>query len=414
MPDWTSTLRGITTLLYAEADRTRYAVDGMIPHLVALPATEAEAAACLQVASLHGLSVAPRGGGTKGALGNTLARLDLVLTTERLTQVVEYVPEDLTVTVQAGMRFADLQALVKQHGQMLPLDPPHADHATIGGIVATNSAGPQRLAYGTVRDSLIGTRLALADGRLIKTGGRVVKNVAGYDMNKLIAGSLGSLGVITEVSFKLRPLPAVTQTLRFGFADLDQALAAAEAILNTELLPTAVVALTPGPAARLEAPGPVALAVSLAESPSNIAYQAERLQVLGAGARAQDLLTGPDEERFWEGVRNYGELAGAPCQMRINTVIADVGPQFAAAATADGIAYVGSGTVLLFAETLDLAGTKNAVLEKAPPEVKRQINVWGAPRPEWALMRGIKRALDPAGILNPGRFIFTDEGGRQA
>lgn len=413
MPEWISALRAITTVLDGEPDRARYAVDGAVPALVARPASEAEAAACLGVAFAHGLAVAPRGGGTKQLLGNPLPRLDLLLSTERLDQVVEYVPEDLTITVQAGMPIAALQALTGQHGQMLPLDPPRANRATIGGVVATASTGPQRLAYGHVRDSLIGTRIALADGRVIKTGGRVVKNVAGYDMNKLVAGSLGTLGLITEVSFKLRPLPAVTQTLRFGFADLAAALTAAEAILNTELLPTALVALSPGAALRLEAPGPYSLAVQLAESAVNVAYQAERLQALAAAshAQAQDLLAGPDDQAFWEGVRNYGDLSHAPCQIRISSLITETGRHMAAA-PGDAIAYVGAGTVMLYTETL--LEIQGAVLESAPRELRQLRNVWGPPRPEWALMRGIKQALDPAHTLNPGRFIFGHEGGSQA
>ncbi len=187
--------------------RTRYSVDGIVPDSVAVPENESEVAALLQSAAAAEIVVVPWGAGTKQDLGHPLDRVDLVLSLERLNRVVDYVPADMTITVEAGMPLATLQSHTARNGQYVALDPPRADRATMGGIVAAASHGPRRGAYGGVRDQLLGVRIALADGRVVKCGGKVVKNVAGYDMTRLVAGSLGTLGVITEVSMRLRPLP---------------------------------------------------------------------------------------------------------------------------------------------------------------------------------------------------------------
>ena len=184
------------------------AIDGRTPTLVLDPASEQEIATVLARCSEHGLAVAPRGGGTKLGWGNPPRALDIVLSLERLGNLVEHAHGDMTATIQAGMRFADVQTALAENGQMLALDVEHPEHATIGGIVATNDSGALRLRYGGVRDQIIGITVARADGVVAHGGGRVVKNVAGYDLPKLYTGSLGSLGIITQATFRLYPLPA--------------------------------------------------------------------------------------------------------------------------------------------------------------------------------------------------------------
>ena len=400
--------------------RSRYAVDEIVPDAVALPSSEAEAAGVLRAAAAAQKVVVPWGAGTKQDLGRPLERVDLVLSLEKLNRVVDYVPADMTITVEAGMRFANLQALTARNGQTVSLDPPRAAGATIGGIVATSASGPRRMAYGGVRDFLLGCRVALPDGRVIKAGGKVVKNVAGYDMPKLFAGSLGTLGVITEVSLKLRPLPADSRTLLFGFAELGPAMAAAEAILNSELLPAAVAVLTPEVARRLEAPGPVSLGIALEETAENNVYQAERIsQMLSAPVA----LVGEAESDFWDRLRNYGDRFGADFRMRVNTVIGDLGQQLQDCLRSPGpvkfeaVAYVPSGTAMLYgfangckadtvAEAVQarMAGG-SAVLESAPVALRRQVDVWGPARPEWKIVEGIRATFDPGRILNRGRFV---------
>jgi glycolate oxidase FAD binding subunit len=398
--------------------RARYAVDGIVPQAVVFPSSEAEVADALRQAAEAGSVVVPWGAGSRQDLGNPLSRIDLVLSLERLNQVVEYVPADMTVTVQAGMRFAELQALTARNSQMVPLDPPRAGKATIGGIVATSAAGPRRMAYGGVRDLLLGLRLALPDGRVIKAGGKVVKNVAGYDMPKLVAGSLGTLGVITEVSLRLRPLPTDCRTLLVGFADLRPALAAAESILSSELLPSAVAVLPREAAGRLDSPGPVSLALALEEPAENNDYQAGRLDEMMPGGAVLRTLTGAAESGFWDRLTNYGDRFGASVRLKVNTVIGDLENQVTAPGL-EAIAWVASGTAMLYGFGGDVqklepvqacfaranASGGSAVLESAPVELRRQLDVWGPARPEWKITHALRRTFDPAFILNRGRYV---------
>ncbi|MDQ2952713.1 MAG: FAD-binding protein, partial [Chloroflexota bacterium] len=200
------------------------------------PNTYQLCAEALAEASARKRSVRIRGAGTKDYLGD-LRPTDLTVETTALRGIVAHVPADLTVTVAAGTPLVELQAALAGAGQFLPLDPPHGDRATIGGIVAANSTGFWRARYGGVRDLLIGTVTALADGTLAHAGGRVVKNVAGYDLDKLLVGSLGTLGLITECTFKILPLPKSTGGLRSEFARASDAFAAADAVARTPARP---------------------------------------------------------------------------------------------------------------------------------------------------------------------------------
>ncbi|MDQ3811771.1 MAG: FAD-binding oxidoreductase, partial [Chloroflexota bacterium] len=212
--------------------------------------TSAEAVAeALRAADSAGHAVMPVGGGTHLDLGMPPARQDVLLSTVGLNRVVEYEPADLTVTVEAGMRFMDLQAMLREQGQMVALDPPVAAESTIGGVVAANLSGPVRFAHGTARDLVIGTRVANANGTLTRAGGRVVKNVAGYDLNKLYIGSLGTLGVIVELGFKLAPIPPSTATLVGQFASQDDVRTVVRGVLHSPLSPLAVELLGPRAAA---------------------------------------------------------------------------------------------------------------------------------------------------------------------
>ena len=377
--------------------RTRYTVDGIIPEDVALPAGAAEVAALLKSASDSGTVVVPWGAGSKQDLGKPIEQCGLVLSLERLNRVVEYVPADMTITVEAGMRLADLQSLTASNGQSVPLDPPCADKATIGGIAATGSSGPRRMAYGGVRDLLLGCRVALADGRLIKAGGKVVKNVAGYDLTKLMIGSLGTLGVITEVSLRLRPLAAECRTLLFGFAGMDHALGAAERVMKSELLPAAVTLLSPPVAKRLQAPGEWTLALALEESVENNAYQAGRLkEMFGEPAEAP--------VGFWDSVTNYGDRFGAAFRLRVNTVVSDLSTQLQHAGPLECIVYASSARVLMYGFGSD-APRGDAVMESGPVELRRKFDVWGPPRPEWKIAEQLKQTFDPGRILNRGRYV---------
>lgn len=419
-----------------------YRVDGPEPTLLTYPQDEDQVAALLNMAASAGLAAVPRGAGTKDRLGAPLRKADFVLGTTRLTRLVEYNPADLTVTAQAGMTLARLQAILGREGQRLALDPPHAGGATLGGLVAANHNGPRRHLYGGVRDMVLGMRVALTAGHVIKCGGRVVKNVAGYDMNKLFIGSLGTLGVITELTFKVRPLPDASKTYILGFPTLDQAGAAARQVLQSELLPAALELASPAAAAALAVPGPYALVAALEETPQAVAYQVDRLGAVGRefGATADLALDGAAEVSFWDDFRDYGVIATAAVSLRasvppvhIPALIARA-ERAAAESTPDLAAHVlaGAGTgsawihlappaeatasaaapsvFALAAVITALAGEATArggslVVESCPGALKAQVDVWGSPGPAFALMEGMKQRFDPNGVLNPGRFV---------
>lgn len=391
------------------------------------PATEEQVAKVLAAAAERRLAVAVQGAGTRAHLGYPV-RADLVLETLALDRVLEYNAADLTITVQAGLPLQALQRTLAQGWQWLPVDPPHADRCTVGGMVAANASGPRRLLYGSPRDLVLGMRIALTDGTLVRCGGRVVKNVAGYDLNKLFVGSMGTLGVITELTFKVRPLPAGSRTALLGFSSAEAALAVAQAVLHSELLPAALEYLGPEACGVLGVPGPHALAAVLEEVPAAIAYQAARLADLARAGGGQPCADAPGDALT--PVVHLAERLQPAAVVKLNLTMAQVlgGVQAArAAAQASGLsaactARCGSGIVYAHlggAESdpaavvravdalLDHAAAAggSATVELAAPAVRDRVALWGRPRPEQFLMEGIKRRFDPQGILNPGRFL---------
>ncbi|MGB2694803.1 MAG: FAD-binding oxidoreductase, partial [Dehalococcoidia bacterium] len=216
-----------------------FAVEGLTPQFVATPASSEELAAVLQVAAALEAAVIPWGGGQHMVLGNTPARYDVALRTSSLDRVLEYEPTDMTITIEAGITFKHLQAVLREHSQFLPIDAP--PEATVGGALAVGISGPSRHAYGLPRDWLIGCRVAHVDGSVSKGGGRVVKNVAGYDMPKLAVGSLGTLGVTIEATFKVAPLPVTQETLVAAFPSFESASSAVMSVQERDLALRAIV-----------------------------------------------------------------------------------------------------------------------------------------------------------------------------
>src|SRR6266851_7936792 len=198
------------------------AVCGVQPKLVIEPGTETEIAEILRLSNEAGLAVIPRGGGTKLGWGNSPARADVILSTARITEIIEHAWADLTVTVEAGCTVQRLQETLGQHGQRLALDALWPEEATVGGVLCTNDSGALRLRFGALRDLIIGVTIALPDGTLASSGGKVVKNVAGYDLPKLVTGALGTLGVITRVVFRVHPLPLSARSFSVSNANAEE------------------------------------------------------------------------------------------------------------------------------------------------------------------------------------------------
>ena len=375
------------------------------------PADAASCARAVAEASAGSRTLRVRGAGTKDHLGELLPT-DAVLDTTALAGVVAHVPADLTVTVAAGTRFADVRAALARAGQFLPLDPPHAEEATIGGIVAANSTGFWRARYGGVRDLLIGTTAVLGDGTLARSGGRVVKNVAGYDLNKLFVGSLGTLGVLVECTFKVLPRPPLTAGAHAHFTRGADAFAAADAIVRTSARPAAL-AISGGPGGAwellLQADG------DAAPVERTLALLSQSARAYGTSAQRHEgvpaVLTTLNEISSGDGtvVRAALPLAAQPA-FATNAARLEGFTQLVADA-ASGIVRVvlrGDDAVVLNAADALLAAARvcggSARVERRPDSLRGRLHPWGDAEPAGRfIMRRLKEAFDPRGILEPGR-----------
>ncbi len=394
------------------------------PVPILAPASPAAVATAVQEAAARDWALLLHGGGTLLTLGAAPRRVDAVLDLRRLDRVVEYAPADLTVTVEAGCTVAAVQALLAARRQTLPFDPPCPERATIGGTIATNTAGFRRGLFGALRDHLIGLRVVSAAGETVRSGGRVVKNVAGYDLNKLHLGALGTLGVIVEATFKVLPAPAERQGLWLSAARLTTVAATARAVCQSGLRPEAVLILTAPAVARLggalpgEGPG---LLVVFSGHPAAVARQLTECRTLAgeAGLQAQPLSL----ETVWPRVRDFGFETAAPVRLRggfppatLPQVVAALGEWPALVEAGGTLRALGPDLTTLAALRAWLDPLRAAltgldgylVLESAPPALLPALDpetVWGPPGPDVALMARLKAALDPAGRLNPGRFV---------
>ena len=373
------------------------------------PASAAEAAETLRRAAAESLTVAPRGGGTKADWGASAGEPDLVLSTARLDRVVEHNAGDLTAVVEAGVRLADAQAVFASVGQMLALDPPLGvdDAATLGGVVATADAGPLRHRYGGVRDLLLGVTVALADGTVATAGGKVIKNVAGYDLAKLFTGSLGTLGVIVRAVVRLHPLPPATATV---VGEADDAAIVARAAQRLAQEPLELEALD---VSWKDGHGRVLARVAGAEARARAKAIAPKLAELDATIR-------DDDEVLWAAQRSAQRssegvvvlVAGLPAELERVLRVAD-----RAGGSLVGRAGVGVSWIALPPATPDdlaaavgdlrraLAPFPCAVLD-APSAVRERVDVWGVEDPALlALSRRVKERFDPLGVCNRGKFL---------
>lgn len=402
-----------------------YAVDGQVPSILCDPRNPEQIGAALSISAEAEASVIPWGGGTAMGLGNIPRQADVILKLERLDGLIEHDDANLTVSVQAGIKLTSLQKIVAQRHQFLALDPPCPDSATIGGTVAANINGARRMLYGGVRDLVIGMKMVLATGEQIKAGGKVVKNVAGYDMCKLFVGSLGTLGVITEITFKLAPIPESAATL-FASGPLAQALRLVDELSQSTLLPAAIAILSSDlSTATSTAPEMPSVAVWAEGFEEAVVRHLREVQELaGRIGLTAEILQGETHQQLWEHLRDFG-ANGKEIVYRMTIppasvaeVVEKINKRIAAERSARYIAHAGCGTVWisLAADTASAAwfGKLSALAEErrghvvmaaAPPEFKENIDVWGPPPLSLAVMREIKYQFDPQGILNPGRFI---------
>jgi glycolate oxidase FAD binding subunit len=397
------------------------AVDGVRAELVAEPDTVAAAGRVLAAASRAGKKVVVVGSGGKLGLGNPPERVDLLVRTRRMDRVLEHAAGDLVVKVEAGARLADLQAALAPAGQWLALDPPEPD-ATVGGVVAANASGPRRLRYGTARDLIIGITVVLADGTVAHAGGKVVKNVAGYDLGKLFCGSLGTLGLIAEATFRLHPRPAAAAVVTLQVERPEQVWAAVGRLLRSTLVPSAIELTWD------ERPGLLTVVVegirpgveAQAATAVRLLGEVGEAEVLGPGGTEAALsrLGAPPWEKAEVGVKVAvppAELPGALTDLwtgwlghgriaaHAGTGVLRVGLEGPDPSSPDQVAaFVG---VVAKARAALTARQGTLVIAEAPPALKRAVDVWGPPGDAVELMRRVKRQFDPDRQMSPGRFV---------
>jgi len=407
------------------------AVDGKVPKTVVSPGSIDEVSQVVGYANAQRLAIIPRGNGTKMRIGGIPKRADIVLCTGRLNRITDRDCENLTLSVESGVTLNEVQRDLEGRGYFLPLDPPFTDKATLGGIVAANSSGPRRLLYGTARDLITGIKAVFPNGDIVVSGGKTAKNVSGYDMVKLLIGSLGTLGIICEITFNLLPLPEKKSTLLIPFPSLDDAYGFVYDLIGSQLLPASLNLLNAAAANKIKHPMPSHKGKYLAAIGLEGIAEAVDRQVSDMGER------GRKHEDFWNAIRDFAQEIATDSpnlvSLKSNVLISkskELLRSYENIADKAGVecAFVnqcGNGIIyshLLVEEDLDskvdplveLIGQftsqasqyeGNLMVESSPPSIKERVNVWGISRSDYGIMQRIKEQVDPGGILNPGRFI---------
>ena len=419
-------------------DVAGYSIDGLRPTVVVTPSSVEQLSQTMAAASKEGMAVAPWGGGTQIGIGNAIRRLDVVVRLSQVNRVINHNPGDLTATVEAGIAFAEFQRALADHGQFLALDPPLPHRATVGGTLAAGGGGHLRWQLGNPRDLVIGMKIVQADGTITKSGGQVVKNVSGYDMTRLHIGALGTLGIISEVSFKLAPLPRNEATIVSAFESSDECLEAGLRIFHSHVVPLALTAFDSRVNDRASAtsmPGSHLLAVRLGGRPRTLERQVRDCISIcrDHGAAAVESLDKADSDAAWRRLTDFGsDEQPSPAMTGRASALPTKIPEVMKAverSTQDTalepaiLSQPGYGTIVVnwfsdndepTEEALSEAVTqaRNAVhlaggtlvIERCPVKVKSKLDVWDDVGESLAIMRRMKDQYDPKGVLNPGRF----------
>jgi glycolate oxidase FAD binding subunit len=392
-----------TEVAEATADDT---VDGVPARWVAWPRSTEEVSAVLRAATALGLRVVARGTGSRLSWGLPPTGLDLIVDTSRMTAVLAHAAGDLVVTTQAGLRMIDLQKQLGSHRQQLALDGSDTLGGTVGGTIATATSGPLRYRFGSVRDLLIGITVVLADGTVARSGGTVVKNVAGYDLGKLYTGSLGTLGVITEAVFRLHPLPEASRWIVSSAADVARAAAAVAAVRAAQHDPVALEVDRGAPG------GSVTVGVAVEGVTKGIDARAEAVASLLSGVAGMPATVIEHPPDWWGRPPHPPQGTGATvtCEPSGLTNLLATAPGALRGSAGAGVFAVGLDDgdrlddELAQLRTITTRHGGSAVLRCASPHRKATLDVWG-PVPALGLMRRLKDQFDPEHRLSPGRFV---------
>jgi glycolate oxidase FAD binding subunit len=418
-------IAGAPHVLRAPDALASYAVDGVIPAAVVRSGSADEVSRVLALATVEGLAVIPRGAGTSQGLGNPPRRFDVALDLGRMTAVRDYVPEDMVATVEAGMTLGGLAAHLAPHGQMLALDPPGGNARSVGGVLATHASGPRRFRYGTPRDLLLGARFVQADGTTTWGGAKVVKSVTGYDVPKLLVGSLGTLGVLVEATLRLHPMPPMSRSWRLGFSGSAGARDFLAALLDSPLQPDRAALLDAGAAGRIGlTTDPIALLLSISSVAEAVEAQGQGLERLAAAHGGQSEVL---PESTWS---RLGLSVAAPAIFRAVCEprrLLDWASEARDSARRLGVDLAllgqpGHGVLqmslwggdegrlarevaLPLRRALEAEGG-SLVVERGPVGLKAECEVWGSIEPSVLdIMKRIKTEFDPGSVLSPGRFV---------
>ncbi len=416
-----------------------YEVDGLRPQAVVKPLNKEELSAVLSSAHAHQLGVIPWGGGTMMTAGQAPSSYDLAIDLKSMDHIVDYPAEDLTITVEAGITLAALNEKLHQNRQFLPFDPPFPEKATIGGLIASGASGPMRLGFGGIKDSLLGLQMVLSDGTIAKSGSRVVKNVAGYDLGKLFTGSWGTLGVITSASFKVRPLPEKIVVVSLACGTWEVAVDFFKSCRESAMDPCGLELLNPAAAPEIAGalPKEITLVVGLAGFQEDVTWQLELLAGIQKKSKAANLKIweGDSQKTLMASLRDFpGKFSGETkdqVTFKANLLPSEIigfsriiEQQSASAGLRQVLLlHLGLGTLcgrfyfnqgkgveaetelLLQLQERAFASGGNLVVQSGPGSLKQRIPGWGKARGDFELMRQIKDKIDPKHLLNPGRFI---------
>ena len=415
--------RSISSIVGADyvTEQPGLRIDGASPKLLARPGCIDEVAACMKLCAEAGVTVVPAGRMTWLECGNPLRRTELVLSLERMRRIIDYSPPDLTATVEAGLTLIEFNGITMRERQWLPLDPPGFRSSSLGAIAACNSSGALRLGFGTPRDYVIGMKLVHADGATSKSGGKVAKNVAGYDMNKLYVGSYGTLAIVTELTLKLRPLPDCSSTLLITSEHHGPLLQLARRVLASELQPASVVLTRRLSDSIASNRSDDALLIRFIDSEATVAHQVNWTSHVIDDSYKLTRLSQDQADAIWAEVADFDQQ---DVRVRLSVPLSAVTAEFEKTVLthSDCVAAVDIGAgILRIAFDADeesvvdsirrlrasaAAVNGSLVIEKAPAEARVAADAWGEVGSTAELMRALKARFDPQSLLNPGRFVL--------
>ena len=429
---------GDSNAIIEKEELKSFNIDGVLPEIVVSPSTIEQVSEIMILASKEALSVLPMGSGTKRALGNKPEKSDIILSTKNLNNILEHAASDLVATTQAGVSLKNLQSELSKENQQLALDPPHVDEgATIGGIIATNDSGPGRLRHGTAREFLIGIRVVQADGKIFKGGSKVVKNVAGYDLPKLYVGSLGTLGIIVEATFRLHPIPEYSETYLASFSSLDACHHTVMSLLGSDLVMSYLEIINSNLCNELTRRNEIdlesskyTLAINIRNVEKAVKDQIAKVITICDQHQGKGLLiTADKEQKVWNDIRNFPWQTAISDSVvcKVSSLVTDI-PKllnniekisnenavncYVSTRAGNGITIIAIegedpailNTLQALSSYVSLQDGHMVVLD-APTAIKSGIDVWGNIGSGKSIMKRIKHNFDPDNLLNPGRFI---------